>query len=106
VTVANPLWRWQGEHPVVDDDDILHFDGRWVPLGPVEARMARELVSRAGELVRRPDLEHAGWPGEAVRPNTADRLFHRLRKHLSVVGLALVTVRGHGYVLERPTDLT
>ena len=103
---AAELWRWDGERPVVDDDDILHYESRWVALGPVEARMARELASHAGQLVRRTDLERIGWNGEPVRPNTADRQMHRLRRHLQVLGLMLVTVRGHGYVLEAVTNLT
>ena len=103
---ATQLWRWDGERPVVDENDILHYGARWVPLGPVEARMARALTEHAGQLVRRSDLERAGWGGEPVRPNTADRQMHRLRRHLQALGLALVTVRGHGYVLEAVTNLT
>src|SRR5688500_3544879 len=94
-----PLWRWEGDRPVVDDDDILHYGARWIALGPVEARMARELTAHAGELVRRADLERAGWDGEPVRSTTATRQVQRLRAHVEAVGLALVTVRGHGYVL-------
>lgn len=100
------LWHWDGARPVVDDNDILHYGTKWVPLGPVEARMARALADNAGRLVRRADLEQAGWGGEPVRPNTADRQLHRLRRHLQAIGLALVTVRGHGYVLEAVTNLT
>ena len=103
---AVELWHWEGERPVVDDDDILHYGGHWVALGPVEARMARALATRAGELVRRADLERAGWGDEPVRPNTSDRQMHRLRRHLQATGLALITVRGHGYVLEAATNLT
>lgn len=103
---ATELWHWDGERPVVDENDILHYGPKWVPLGPVEARMARALTTHAGQLVRRTDLEQAGWNGEPVRPNTADRQMHRLRRHLQAIGLVLVTVRGHGYVLEAVSNLT
>jgi DNA-binding response OmpR family regulator len=103
---AARLWRWEGERPVVDDNDILHYGTRWMPLGSLEARMARPLTENAGHLVRRVDLEAAGWGGEPVRPNTIDRQMHRLRRHFEALGLALVTVRGHGYVLEAVSNLT
>lgn len=86
--------------PVVDDDDVLHVGERWVALGPLEAKLARRLAARPGEVVGRHELEEAAWAGSAVRPNTTDRLVHRLRRHIEPVGLVLRTVRGRGYVLE------
>ena len=86
--------------PMIDDDDVLRFGDRWIALGPIEARIARVLTAHAGEVVARGELERAAWGNEPVRPNTTDRLMHRLRIHTARVGLSLATVRGKGYVLE------
>lgn len=91
---------------VVDEYDVLRADGRWVALGPVEAKLARELVSHPGEVVSRPALEAAAWGDNPVRPNTVDRQMHRLRNHLLAVGVVLHTIRGHGYLLEVASNLT
>jgi DNA-binding response OmpR family regulator len=92
--------------PVVDAYDVLHNDSRWIALGPVEARLARELTTHPNEVVPRTALEQAAWGDEPVRPNTVDRQMHRLRNHLLAVGLVLHTIRGHGYLLEVVTNLT
>lgn len=91
--------------PTIDDYDVLWFGDRWVALGPVEARLARELVVSPGQVVPRTCLEAAGWGDAPVRPNTTDRQMNRLRNHLAAVGLTLHTVRGHGYLLEPAGDL-
>lgn len=91
--------------PKIDDDGVLRHRGRWIALGPIEARLARELTGHVGELVPRPALEAVAWEGKPVRTNTADRQLHRLRGHLAAVGLVLVTVRGRGYILETLHDL-
>jgi DNA-binding winged helix-turn-helix (wHTH) protein len=92
--------------PTVDEYDVLRNDARWVALGPVEAKIARLLTEHPGEVVSRAELEAVAWAGTPVRPNTIDRQMHRLRNHLLVVGLALHTIRGHGYVLEVVANLT
>lgn len=91
--------------PTIDDDGVLRHGDRWVALGPIEARLARELTGHVGELVPRPTLEAVAWEGKPVRTNTADRQLHRLRGHLAAVGLVLITVRGRGYILEALHDL-
>jgi DNA-binding response OmpR family regulator len=90
--------------PLVDEYDVLRHRDRWVALGPIEARVARELVAGLGEVVPRSRLA-AVW-GKAVRDNTIDRQIHRLRVHAAAVGLALITVRGHGYVLDAVQNLS
>jgi DNA-binding response OmpR family regulator len=89
-------------HPVVDDDDLLRYRGRWVALGAIEARMARLFVERIGTVVRRAELERAAWGRAANRSNTTDAMVHRFRTHAASVGLDLVTVRARGYVLQEP----
>jgi DNA-binding response OmpR family regulator len=90
----------------VDEYDVLRNDDRWVALGPVEAKLARELANKPGQVVSRAELEAAAWGEAPVRPNTVDRQMHRLRTHLVAVGLALHTIRGHGYMLEIASNLT
>jgi DNA-binding response OmpR family regulator len=97
--------RARRDAPLIDDDDVLRNGDRWVALGPIEARMARALAARPGEVVSRYELQQSAWGEKPVRANTTDRVMHRLRTHLGLVGLALVTVRGHGYVLEIARDL-
>lgn len=92
--------------PTIDEFDIVRWDGRWIALGPIEARVARPLLANMGDVVPRQQLEAAAWPEQAVRPNTTDRQVHRLRTHLAVLGLTLVTIRGHGYLLEAVANLT
>jgi hypothetical protein len=86
--------------PVVDDDDLLRYQGRWVALGAIEARMARLFVERIGAVVRRVELERAAWGTAPRTSNTTDAMVHRFRSHATSIGLHLVTVRGRGYVLE------
>jgi DNA-binding response OmpR family regulator len=88
------------ELPIVDDDDLLRYQGRWVALGRIEARMARLLVERIGALVRRGELELAAWGRVPPRSNTTDATVHRFRLHAASIGLDLITVRGRGYVLQ------
>jgi two-component system response regulator TctD len=88
----------------VDQHDVLRYQDRWIALGPIEARLARALVDRPGEVVARGELEAVAWGDVPVRPNTVDRQIHRLRGHLERVGLALHTIRGHGYLLEQSSD--
>jgi len=83
-----------------DDDDVVRFGGRWIALGAVEASIARVLIQHLGELVSRTTIEASAWEGRSVRANTTDRQLHRLRRHLSEIGLELHTIRGKGYVLE------
>ena len=89
--------------PIVDDDDLLRYRGRWVALGAVEARMARVLVQRLGAVVRRAELQRAAWGTEPRRSNTTDAMVHRFRSHAASIGLHLMTVRGRGYVLQVPS---
>ena len=64
--------------------------------------MLSALAARAGEVVRRLELIHAGWPdGAIVHDNTLDTYVKRLRAKLREIGApsAIETMRGVGYVL-------
>jgi two-component system response regulator TctD len=85
------------------EDGVVRFNGRWVALGDVEARIARVLIDHLGEVVSRSTIESETWHGRDVRANTTDRQMHRLRLHFRQLGLELHTLRGKGYVLEVPS---
>jgi two-component system response regulator MprA len=71
-------------------------------LTPTEFRLLAALAARPGVVVRRHELEAAGWPpGAIVHANTLDAFVARVRRKLREVGApeAIETVRGVGYVL-------
>lgn len=88
------------EVPQLDDDGVLRFGDGWVPLPPVEARLAAELLRRFGAVASRADLTKAGWPGGSPGRNALDVHVLRLRRRLQPVELAIRTVRARGYLLE------
>lgn len=90
--------------PMVDDDGVLRFDGRWASLPPVEARLTAALVERYGAVVARSVLASAGWPSGAPGRNALDVHMLRLRRRVTPVGLAIRTVRSRGYLLERAAN--
>jgi two-component system response regulator MprA len=72
-------------------------------LTPTEFRVLAALAARPGVVVRRHELESAGWPpGAIVHANTLDAFVARVRRKLREVGAPEVieTVRGVGYVLK------
>jgi two-component system response regulator MprA len=72
-------------------------------LTPTEFRVLATLAARPGVVVRRHELESAGWPpGAIVHANTLDAFVARVRRKLRDVGAPEVieTVRGVGYVLK------
>jgi DNA-binding response OmpR family regulator len=81
--------------PRVDEAGELHYGGDVVPLPPGEARIARVLAVRFGEVVPDGDLAAALVAGDpSVR-----RLVTRLRARLRTVSLFLSRRRRQGYVL-------
>lgn len=94
-----------GQHtvlaPVLDADGVLRVGEAWVPLPPVESRLAAVLLERMGVVVSREALARAGWPEGAPGRNALDVHVLRLRRRLASVGLSISTVRSRGYLLER-----
>ena len=86
--------------PDLDVDGVLRFDGAWVSLPPVEARLASALIERFGAVVGRDALVRAGWPSSAPGRNALDVHVLRLRRRLATVHLSIKTVRSRGYLLE------
>jgi DNA-binding winged helix-turn-helix (wHTH) protein len=90
--------------PVLDRDGLLRFEGSWVPLPPVEARLTEALLQRFRAVVSRDALARAGWPDGAPGRNALDVHMLRLRRRLNPLSLAIRTVRSRGYVLEEESS--
>jgi two-component system OmpR family response regulator len=90
--------------PHLDDDGVLRFADKWVPLPPLEARLAASLLERLGVVVRREALVEAMWPSGAPGRNALDVHVLRLRRRLEPLGLVVRTVRCRGYLLEASPD--
>ncbi len=86
--------------PELDTDGVLRFDGGWVGLPPVEARLMDSLITRFGAVVSREQLARNGWPDGAPGRNALDVHVLRLRRRIAPLGLAIKTVRSRGYLLE------
>lgn len=86
--------------PFIDDNGLLHLDGDWVSLSPVEVHLVTVLVDRYGAVVGRDSLARAGWPDGMPGRNVLDANIVRLRRRLAPLGLVIRTVRSRGYLLE------
>jgi hypothetical protein len=71
-----------------------------VPLGPSETAFVRLLVDAHGQVVSRSSLVAAIWDGETEPSARAlDDVAYRLRRHIAILGLDVVTARGRGFAL-------
>ena len=77
--------------PELDHDGVLRFDGRWVAIPPVEARLVEALVGRIDAVVSRDELARAGWPGGSPGRNALDVHMLRLRRRIEPLGLQIRT---------------
>jgi two-component system, OmpR family, response regulator len=86
--------------PLLDGSGRLIYDGRWVAVSRIEERLCAPLVERFGDVVPYDDLIAAAWPaGGADRALLRPRV-SGLRRRADQVGLALLSVRGVGHVLQ------
>jgi len=85
---------------VADADGVLRYNGRWVGLPPLEARLTDTLLQRFGAVVGRDTLIRAVWPGGSPGRNALDVHVLRLRRRISPLALAVRTVRSRGYLIE------
>ena len=77
---------------------LLH--GRPLELAGREAAMLRALLARAGQAVAKERLFDLVFQGETdVHQEAVEVVAYRLRKRLQGTGVALVTLRGLGYLL-------
>lgn len=86
--------------PEIDESGLLHLDGAWVSLSPVELRLVTALIDRYRAVVSRESLARAGWPDGIPGRNVLDVHIVRLRRRLAPLGLVIRTVRSRGYLLE------
>jgi hypothetical protein len=88
--------------PLLDEDGLLRYATRVVPVSPTEMYLLRPLVQRFGHLVAREELLrllHAR-SGSASR-NALDLHVMRIRRRLIPLDLRLRTASRRGYLLER-----
>ncbi len=93
------------KRPTVDEDGVLHVDGMQLLLPPVEARLTRHLLDKAGAVASRAELAVKGWPDGTPSRNALDVRILRLRRRIEPYGLMIRTVRHRGYLLD-PTGTT
>jgi two-component system OmpR family response regulator len=84
-----------GQRAYVDDVPL--------DLSARETGLLHILATRAGRVVSKDQIvEHLLGHGEEVQPNTVEVYLHRVRRKLEGSGLVIRTVRGLGYILEKP----
>lgn len=88
-----------GARPRLDSVGVLHSGDSWVDLPPLEARLMGVLLAEFGRAVPTEALLSGGWGGS--RPGTGALRVHilRLRRRTAVLGLAIHTLPGRGYLL-------
>ena len=98
---ANPM---QDFGPL-EYDTVAHtfrLNGELLVLRPKERAVLEVLMTRVGKAVSKSTLhEHVFSLGDQAATDAVEVYVHRLRKRLQGSGVAIVTLRGLGYVLER-----
>jgi hypothetical protein len=90
--------------PALDEDGVVRFNGEWVAVPPLEARIVGPLVDRFEAVVSRDAVTRAAWPEGAPGRNALDVHILRLRRRLEAVGLAIRTIRSRGFLLEGASE--
>ena len=82
-------------------------NGQVLDLPPRERAILELLLTRAGKVVAKEAIVQSVTSLEDIlSDNAIEQYISRLRRRLHPVGLTLRTVRGIGYLLEKPSDLT
>jgi two-component system response regulator TctD len=80
---------------------LFTIDGRRLALRPKEHAVLEVLLMRMGKVVSKAALHERIFSLDATTGQDVVEIYiHRLRKHLRDSGVAIVTLRGLGYVLE------
>lgn len=91
--------------PLIYDtvDKSVMVNDRNLDLSAREISVLEILLLRAGRVVSKEHLSESlyGW-GEDVGENAIEVGIHRLRKKLEPIGINIRTVRGLGYMLDKP----
>jgi len=79
------------------------LNGTPLDLSARELGVLEVLMTRSGRVVNKDQLAEQlyGWE-EEVGPNAIEVYVHRLRRKLEPAGVTIRTIRGLGYVLEKP----
>jgi len=86
------------------ESGAVYCHGRPLELAGREAAMLRALLARAGHAMAKERLFELVFPGEIdVQQEAVEVVAYRLRKRLQGTGVALVTLRGLGYLLRPAT---
>jgi DNA-binding response OmpR family regulator len=86
--------------PEVSGDGRLCFLDDWVPLSPLEERIAAEFAERFGNVVAHERLGTLSG-GPPLSSNAIRVHIKRFRDRIAPLGLVVRTVHGRGYVLEQ-----
>lgn len=82
-------------------------NGQVLDLPPRERAILELLLTRAGKVVAKEAIVQSVTSLEDIlSDNAIEQYISRLRRRLHPLGLTLRTVRGIGYLLEKPSDLT
>lgn len=80
-------------------------NGKVIDLPPRERALLELLITRAGKVVAKEAIVQSLTSLEDIlSDNAIEQYISRLRRRLQPLGLSLRTVRGIGYLLERPSD--
>jgi len=86
--------------PVLDDDGLLWFRGRWTPVAESQIPVVDLLIRNYQRLVRHEVLGRAYLDGGGGPTMAARRaLMHRIAGRFAKVGLKLHSVRRRGFIL-------
>lgn len=84
---------------------VAFMNDQPLELSARELSLLEVLLKRAGRLVSKEQLvDHLCEWGDELSNNAIEVYVHRLRRKLEVGGVRIVTVRGLGYCLERPSE--
>ena len=61
--------------------------------------LVAKLLERPDEVVRRDEIAQCVWPGKTVNAGALRAAIIRLRRRVASLGVRIVTVRGHGFIL-------
>jgi two-component system OmpR family response regulator len=81
----------------------LYCNGTPVELSQRELAVAEVLLMRAGRVVTKQQIADQlyGWD-DAANPNAVEVFVYRLRRKLEASGVDIRTIRGMGYLIEKP----
>jgi hypothetical protein len=92
--------RYRRPAPTLDQDGLLHFDGRWVAVSDTQLPVVDLLVRNVDTLVRNDDLRAAYQSaGGSASSSSFRTLIGRIAHRITRVGLQLHVIRRRGVML-------